>query len=159
MILIIKFLPAQIVLLAIVSNAGNETPIGPQLRTLNFDVNGTNQLQALKDRQMLIGLLDPSVVNTLPNWEDNSYTLEERARAYFDINCAHCHIDGGFCEFQSTLRLSYETSFVDSDILNRKNSIINRISNYNPGFSMPLIGTTIVHDDGVALILEYLDTL
>lgn len=141
------------------NNGGEETPIGPKLRTLNFDVNESNQLQTLKDLGLLLGVADPTTVEALPNYKDTSYTLEERARAYFDVNCAHCHVDGGYCEFQSTLRLGYETSFLDSNILNRKNSIINRISTYSAGFSMPFIGTTILHDDGVDLILAYLDTL
>lgn len=136
------------------------TPIGPKMRTLNFSVNGTNQLQDLINNNLIEGLTDPTTVGVLPKWDDAiNYTLEERARAYFDVNCAHCHIEGAFCEFQSTLRLDYERSLEDSNIANRRMSIINRISNYNQGFSMPLIGTTLIHDEGVALLLEYLDTL
>ncbi|WP_299228639.1 fibronectin type III domain-containing protein [uncultured Psychroserpens sp.] len=139
---------------------GDLTPIGPKLRTLNFSTNGINQLQALIDSNLLDGVADPATIGELPKWTDTeNYTLEQRARAYFDINCAHCHIEGGFCEVQSSLRLAFETSLEDSNIVSRKNSIINRISNYNEGFSMPFIGTTIVHEEGVEILLEYLDTL
>ena len=139
---------------------GNATPIGPKLRTLNFSVNGTNQLQALIDSDLLEGLSDPSTVSVLPDWTDTTnYTLEERTRAYLDINCAHCHIEGGYCELQSSLRLGYETSFDDSSIFSQRFQISARIANVIPGFSMPFIGTTIIHDEGVALIEEYLDTL
>ena len=142
------------------SNSGDETPIGPKLRSMNFEVNGMNQLQSLKDLGLLLGVADVNSISTLPNYDDDTnYTLEERARAYFDINCAHCHIDGGFCELQSPLRLSYETPFADSEIFDRRPSIINRITTYNAGFSMPLIGTTVLHDEGVALIIEYLNSL
>lgn len=137
----------------------DKSPIGPKLRTLNFEVNGTNQLQQLIDSDMLEGLSDPSTVSVLPNWEDTSYSLEERARAYFDVNCAHCHIEGGFCEVQSTLRLAFETDMASSNIAERRNSIINRMSFYNQGFSMPWIGTTIIHDEGLELVLDYLDTI
>ncbi|MEZ4793104.1 MAG: hypothetical protein R2783_06480 [Gelidibacter sp.] len=135
------------------------TPIGPKLRNLNFEVNGVNQLQRMKDLELLSGLSSPSDVSVLPNWEDTSATLEQRARAYFDVQCAHCHSAGGFCEIQSTLRLSYETPLADSKIVQRKNSISSRINTYNPGFSMPYIGTTMIHTEGVALIQAYLDTL
>jgi uncharacterized repeat protein (TIGR03806 family) len=136
------------------------TPIGPKMRTLNFSVNGTNQLQSLINNNLIEGLTDPTTVSVLPKWDDDTnYTLEERARAYFDVNCAHCHIEGGYCEVQSTLRLGYETSLGNSNIQNRRNSIINRISTYDQGFSMPLTGTTIVHNEGVDLLLQYLDTL
>lgn len=137
----------------------DKTPIGPKLRTLNFEVNGTNQLQQLIDSDLLEGLSDPSTVSVVPNWEDTSYSLEERARAYFDVNCAHCHIEGGFCEVQSVLRLAFETDIAATNIANRRNSIINRMSFYNQGFSMPWIGTTVIHDEGLELVLDYLDTI
>lgn len=136
-------------------------PIGFKLRSLNFNINGVNQLQDLKDKQLLEGLNNVSDVGILPNWNDNfNYTLEERVRAYFDMNCAHCHTDGGYCQDQSVLRLDYETSFTNSNILDRKNSIINRVSSdFQVGLTMPWIGTTILHNEGVDLMLEYLNTL
>ena len=135
------------------------TPIGPKLRTLNFNSNGGNQLQQLINDNQLIGLTNVSSVNSLPNWEDTSLSIEERARAYMDINCAHCHIPGGQCEDQSTLDFAYETLLENSDIVARKQSIQFRISEFNEGISMPFIGTTILHSDGVDLINTYLDTL
>ncbi len=132
------------------SNAGNTTPIGPKLRTMNFD----GQLQ-----NFLSGISDISTIGELPNWEDTSYSREERSRAYFDVNCAHCHSTGGFCEILSTLRLSYETAFDDTNIYNQRFSIINRMQEYLPGFSMPYIGTTLVHGEGFGLIESYLNSL
>ncbi len=136
-------------------------PIGPKLRTLNFELNGENQLQTLINNNFLQGLDNPSLVNQLPKWDDSiNYSLEERARAYFDINCAHCHTDGGICDSPSILRLSFETNLEDSNIIARKNSIINRMaSDFQVGITMPWIGTTIHHDEGINLILSYLDTL
>ncbi|OUS00534.1 hypothetical protein A9Q86_11130 [Flavobacteriales bacterium 33_180_T64] len=137
----------------------NKTPIGPKLRTLNFDIDGVNQLQSLIDNNLLDGLTDVFTVNSLPKWDDTSTSLDRRARAYFDINCAHCHIEGGYCEEQSILRLSYETPYDESNIFERKNSIEARIQNTIPEYGMPLIGTTIIHDEGVEVLLAYLDTL
>lgn len=132
------------------------TPIGPKLRSMNFD----NQLQDFLDSGHLTNLTDPSTVGVLPNWLDESnFTLEERARAYFDVNCAHCHSAGGFCEDQTLLRLPYETSLVDSHIVELKNEIDTRMATYNPPYTMPLIGTTVVHDKGYSLIRAYLQTL
>ncbi|WP_339624972.1 hypothetical protein [uncultured Winogradskyella sp.] len=138
-----------------------KNPIGPKLRTLNFDYNGENQLQTLINNQYLEGLQNASNVRVLPNWKDDfNFSLEERARAYIDINCAHCHSEGGYCEVQSPLRLNYETSLLDSNIQSQKNSIIFRVSSdFQPGLTMPWIGTSILHDEGVGLMLEYLNTL
>ena len=137
------------------SNSGNVILIGPKLRSMNFN----NQLENFISNNYLTNISDPITITTLPNWEDENYTLEERARAYFDINCAHCHSDGGFCQFQSTLRLSYETPFADSQIYERRSNIDTRMRTYDPFFSMPLIGTTMVHDEGYSLISDYLNSL
>lgn len=138
---------------------GAKTPIGPKLRSLNFNIEGTNQLQKLIDNNLLEGLTDPSTVSVLPNWEDDSLTREERARAYFDINCAHCHTAGGFCEEQSTLRLSFDTGFGETNIFERRNSILARIQSTIPEYGMPYIGTTILHDEGVEFLISYLESL
>lgn len=136
-------------------------PIGPTLRALNFNINGTNQLQRLINNNLLEGLSDPTSVSQFPKWDDTiNYTLEQRARAYLDVNCAHCHTEGGYCEVQSTLRLGFDTSLEDSNIAIRKNHIISRISaDFAVGFTMPWIGTTIHHDEGIDLVIDYLNTL
>ena len=142
------------------SNSNNITPIGPKLRTMNFNVDGVNQLQYFIDNGQLINAPNPTQISSLPNWEDDiNYSLEERSRAYFDVNCAHCHTTGGFCEFQSTLDLAFETDFDDTNIFQRRFSISNRMATYSPGISMPFIGTTMVHTEGFDLIQEYLDSL
>ncbi|TJY31841.1 hypothetical protein [Pontimicrobium aquaticum] len=142
------------------SNSNNVTPIGPKLRTMNFNINGVNQLQHFIDNGYLVNAPAPGEIVALPNWKDEiNYSLEERARAYFDINCAHCHIPGGFCELQSTLNLAFDTDFNNSNIFQRRFSISNRMSTYTPGTSMPLIGTTMTHTEGYNLIQEYLDSL
>ena len=135
------------------------TPIGPKLRNMNFVVNGINQLDNFINNQHLTGVSSSSEVSPIVNWQDTSAPLEDRARSYLDINCAHCHIEGGDCGNQSILRLAYETSLNDSKIAERKVSISLRISEYNEGFSMPYIGTTMIHSEGVELIRDYLDTL
>ena len=136
-------------------------PLGIKLRSLNLTINGTNQLQDLKDNGLLVGLADVSNISILPKWDDSfNYSLEERGRAYMDINCAHCHAEGGYCEAQSPLRLNFETSFDDSNISSQKGSIIFRVSSdFQPGLTMPWIGTTLLHDEGVELILEYLNSI
>jgi len=141
------------------SNAGNVVAIGPKMRNMNFEVDGINQLQKFMDAGHLTDAPSVDAITALPNWQDETLSLESRSRAYFDVNCAHCHSPGGFCEIQSTLDLRFEIDFNDTNILERKNSINNRMSIYYPGFSMPFIGTTIIHTEGLDLIQEYLNTL
>ncbi len=76
-------------------NVNNELlPIGPKVRNINKDypyADGTmNQLQKWKD----MGYLDdfPNFAPSVPVWNDpTSGSVAARARAYMDINCAHCH--------------------------------------------------------------------
>lgn len=141
------------------SNAGDIVAIGPKVRNMNFNVDGVNQLQKFINAGHLTDAPSVDAIAALPSWQDETVSLESRSRAYFDINCAHCHSPGGFCDTQSTLDLRFEIDFNDTDIFERKNSIINRMATYSSGFSMPIIGTTMVHTEGYALIQEYLNTL
>lgn len=141
------------------SNNEEILPIGPKLRSMNFNINGVNQLDQFIANQQLIGVTNSALIRVLPNWEDASLPLETRVRAYMDINCAHCHIPGGTCSDQSTLNLAYETTLEDSNIADQSVLIDYRVSFYLDGISMPFIGTTMRHTEGLDLIREYMNTL
>ena len=76
-------------------------PIGIQARHLNrdyaYDDGSENQLAALSSRGLLTGApADPADAPRAAVWDDpESGTLDERARAWLDINCAHCHNPAG----------------------------------------------------------------
>jgi len=73
------------------------TPIGIAARHLNRDgeIGGgaSNQLAALAAQGYLTGApADPTSAPSAPVWDNPaSGTLDQRARAWLDINCAHCH--------------------------------------------------------------------
>jgi len=140
---------------------GQMTPIGPKLRSMNFDVNGNNQLQAMINNGILSGISNPQEVGLLPNWEDTSLTDETRVRAYFDMNCAHCHTDGGFHNetYYDAMDLTFETPFEESSIYEKRYSILSRMLTSIDGYSMPFIGTTQPHQEALDLIIPYLESL
>jgi len=140
------------------SNNENIIPIGPKLRSMNFEINGVNQLEQFIANQTLTGLSNSASVRSLANWQDTSLPLETRVRAYMDINCAHCHIPGGSCADQSTLNLALETPLEESNIPEQSVLIDYRVSFYLDGISMPYIGTTMRHVEGLDLIQEYMNT-
>jgi len=138
-------------------------PLGPKARNLNKVVHGKNQLQDFIDKTILIDAPIISDIDVLPTWNDTSYTLEERSRAYMDVNCASCHQSGGFHDSNlvaNRLQLNYETPFTDSNIDSWKDEIVFRMG-ISPEFSisMPLVGTTILHQEGIQLIEDYINTL
>jgi len=142
-------------------NAGRRTPLGPKLRSMNFDVNNTNQLQKFITDGHLINAPDPSTIGVLPSWEDDSFSDEERTKAYFDMNCAHCHSPGGHhnMNFFEAMDLRYETRFSESNIYDYRFSIMARIETSISGYSMPFKGVTTPHTEALALIIPFLESL
>ncbi len=75
-------------------------PIGPKARHLNRDfayADGTeNQLMHWARVGALANAPDPTAAPRLAVWSDpKSGTLDDRARAWLEINCAHCHSPEG----------------------------------------------------------------
>ena len=139
-------------------HAGAETlPIGFKVRNLNIEVkkkgNTSNQLLNFA-KEGLMNDLNPAAFSQLPDWRDKTASLESRARAYLDVNCAHCHQDGGYCS-KSSLRMDYETPFEATKISERKK----QIDRFMSGKKMPLTGTTVIDQEGLAMIKEYITSL
>lgn len=143
------------------NNNGTTFPIGPKSRNMNFDINGTNQIQALVDKGLLTGVPAISEIAKLPKWDDTNDTFENRARAYMDVNCAHCHQPGGFNgnPVVETIDLRFQTPYANTNIETKKSDIVQRINSGFPNFAMPFTGTTVPHDEGIQLIGDYIDTL
>ncbi|MGH1339190.1 MAG: c-type cytochrome [Aureispira sp.] len=133
------------------------SPIGPKLRNLHTTIPSAigpiNQLSYFQG-VALLDLFDVSTVGTLPDYQDTNYSLEERARAYMDINCAHCH-DAKGSSPDLNMFYSYALSLEDTKIMEHKESII---SNMVEG-SMPQIGTSVIDEEGAELIEAYINSL
>lgn len=135
------------------------TPIGPSLRNLNIDIetaDGTiNQLTALQDNGLLTEV-DVSTVSSIPDYHDEDLSVEERGRAYLDMNCAHCHQPNAWEESsQKRFEFRYETSLSETNIKD-KSEDIRRV--FQDG-EMPYLGTSVVHEEGWEIVRDYLDSL
>lgn len=168
----------------------NETlqPLGPSARQLNGyysgwgqSPSGKNQLSDWQERQLLINLPDLATVEKAPVWSDEaSGTLPERARAWLDVNCAHCHRPGGPAN-SSGLHLGVHNK--DTTLLGinktpvaagrgsggRKFDIVMgkpdesilqyRIESGDPGVMMPELGRSVMHREGAATIRAWIQSL
>jgi uncharacterized repeat protein (TIGR03806 family) len=152
-------------------------PIGPKARQLNRDyVYGgvsQNQLTYLQKVGYLADLPPLAEVPRNAIWSDTSQPLEARARAYLEVNCAHCHNPKGPAD---TTALTFDTaSPMDRrmglckppvaagrgtgdhlfDIVpgHPDDSILPfRLASKETGVMMPEQGRSTVHHEGVALI-------
>ncbi len=132
-------------------------PLGPKMRNLNRDVKidnrSVNQLLCMQDAGLMTKK-DPALFAATTDWTDTSFTLEARARSYLDINCAHCHNDKGLAK-GSSLRLGFEIPIGESKIFKKKTAIVDQMSRG----SMPLIGTSVIHAEGLDLIKQFINSL
>ena len=138
---------------------GAMTHLGPTLLNLNrtVDRNGSsvNQLDHLKNEGIL-GTLPSGELPTMVNYKDKTKPLANRGLAYLAMNCAHCHNPSAWdTPAGKGLDFRHNTPFDQSGISDKKDEIIRNIQNEE----MPFIGTTMQHDEGAALIIEYIASL
>ncbi|WP_203293802.1 fibronectin type III domain-containing protein [Luteirhabdus pelagi] len=141
------------------NNNGTTRPIGMKLRSMNFVPSYTNQNQIdfLLGNGFLEGVTS-SEVSTLPDWTDTNNDIFARGRAYIDINCAHCHQPGGAVN-NFNLDFRFETPFEDTAIYANRGEIEARIQSTVPTYMMPQLGRTVVHEEAVTMLLEYLQAI
>ena len=142
------------------NNNSTTFPIGPKLRNLNFIPSYTNQNQL--DYLASIGLLqgvNSGSTSVLPNWEDETLLIDDRARAYMDVNCAHCHQPGGSVPPGFVLDFRLETDFNNTGIYANRGEIIARFQSTLPTYRMPQLGRTVIHGEALQMLNEYIDSL
>ncbi|RDK84333.1 fibronectin type III domain-containing protein [Marinirhabdus gelatinilytica] len=143
------------------NNDNSTLPIGLKLRSLNFvpSYANQNQLDFLVSQGILEGVNSGSV-SVLPDWTDTAtYSLDERARAYLDVNCAHCHQPGGSAPNGFDIDFRLETPFEDTGIYPNRGEIEVRFQSTLPTYRMPQLGRTVVHEEALDMLIEYIDAL
>ncbi len=135
------------------------TPIGPKLRNLNRIVerNGSNinQLNHIQAAGILSEFpLDQ--ISKMVDYKDSNASLSTRGRAYLEMNCAHCHNPNGW-EAANRRRFDfrYELPLNQTGILSKEEKISRVFANER----MPFIGTTMLDEEGLELLTDYLNSL
>ena len=157
-------------------------PIGPKPRNLNltydYEEGSYNQLEKLVSLGYLENTL-PDEIAKMPNYNDTSVVLEERVRAYLDINCAHCHSEETHCAYRpmrfdflltedltnigvcvdAETDLGFDLGHIVEPGDDRNSVLYYRINSTEPSNRMPLLSRTIVHTEGVELIEAWINSL
>lgn len=163
-------------------------PIGIKPQNLNNDYNyGTetkNQLKKWIDQGYLEDNFNlPSQANTTINYNDVSKPIEIRARSYVDANCAHCHQTNRYCGYrpmrfafsetgdnEANMGVCVNTQDLQAPFPPELNKIVTprntdhsmmyyRMNTTEENYRMPIHGRTVIHEEGVALIREWINSL
>lgn len=160
-------------------------PLGPEIQNLNkqYLYNGTleNQLVYWEQAGILNGKPNVTEIPKAPVWDDpTTGTLEQRARIYLDVNCSNCHNVSGSAN-NTGLYLSYEENDLSKLGICKlpiaigpgsgglkfnivpcrpgESILVYRMNSTKPATRMPEIGRTLVHEEGVQLIKEWIENM
>lgn len=172
-------IPSQTECFTCHKNNNEAIPIGPKPQNLNklypYSTGSTNQLQKLKAEGYLEGNIPTDIVSTV-DWTDTGKPLNDRVRSYLDINCAHCHKESSHCDYRP-MRLAFnETTnplnlgvcvqrhepvsgmiYIISSGDAQRSVMHYRLSSTNEAVRMPLLGRTVVHDEALDMITQWIN--
>jgi uncharacterized repeat protein (TIGR03806 family) len=160
----------------------NNVPIGPEPQNLNSDyayADGTMNQLAKWEQVGYLAPGYPTSINTVVDWRDDTQTLNDRVRAYLDINCAHCHSTGRHCDYrpmrfawnETTSPAAMGVCVAPEDPIdpsqthivaagNRNRSMLYyRLNSNDVAVRMPLMGRTVIHEEALDLIGQWIDSL
>lgn len=156
-------------------------PIGPSARQLNRMFNyyngDQNQLVHWEESGVLEGAPSANTFPLLADYENKDETIERRARAWLEVNCAHCHRSDGPAKNSGLHLLASVTDFAKLGVGKApvaagngsggllygivpgkpEESILQfRIESTHPGIMMPEVGRKMVHAEGVELVRQWI---
>ena len=154
------------------SLAGEIAPIGPKARNMILS-------RGFAKHDMALLPLDDGANVAMPQWDDpKSGSVADRARAYLDVNCAHCHNPAGSASNSGLfLRWTDDPAGVNYGIGKRPTAagrgsggvdfaiapgdpdhsyMVYRLESTDPGIAMPEVGRSTVHKEGAALLRQWI---
>ncbi|MET0892061.1 MAG: SO2930 family diheme c-type cytochrome [Pseudoxanthomonas sp.] len=158
-------------------------PIGLKARHINrdFDYSGgsENQLAHLSRVGYLAGAPAAKQAPRNADWKDAAHArLEDRARAYLDVNCGHCHSQTGPAItsgmwLDAAVTDSLKLGFCKQPVAAGKGTgnrlfdiapghadasvLVFRMDSDDPSVMMPELGRSVVHREGVQLISDWIN--
>lgn len=161
-------------------------PIGPKPQNINFALNFADGLKNQITKWEEFGYLNsgsPGEIASIADYNDTSKSLDLRARSYMEMNCAHCHIDGGYAEFYpvrleftpipdyNALGVCVEPNININGIIGQeadhiiapgnplKSVLYHRMNTDLEMIKMPMIGRSLIHEEGVTLVTNWINEM
>ncbi len=163
--------------------SGELEPIGPKFRHMNLDYQYNNKLRQNQIKHLkALGKLDNQYQGNLTNtdWRNRQNDLAKAARSYLDINCAHCHNPDGPADTSALYLDKHNTDkahlgYCKPPVAAGKGSgnrafdinpgkaddsiLLFRMESNDPSIAMPELGRAIMHEEGAALIRQWINGL
>ena len=148
--------------------------LAPNLPECRFPANQLDAFEAASIFQRA-PRTRPSALPSWHDWNSQSGTLSERARAYLDVNCSTCHTPPGYTK----LDLRWKTPLAQTQTINRKpekprvgpadsrliipgdpnrSELYLRMLHQGAG-RMPNIASSEIHDDALKAIRAWINAL
>lgn len=163
-------------------SSGALEPIGLKARHLNraYLGIGTNQLTAWQADGRLRDLPPLSAVARNADWSDSTANVRDRARAYLDANCGHCHNPKGAADTSGLMLDAATTSQRALGLCKppiaagqgtgghaysivpgqpEHSILVFRMASTDLGSRMPELGRTLAHTEGVELISDWISSI
>ncbi|MFW6413101.1 MAG: SO2930 family diheme c-type cytochrome [Oceanicaulis sp.] len=163
-------------------------PIGPKARHLNGDFayagGVANQIERWTALGLLTGAPETGPVPANAAWREGvtlgGLELEAAARAYIDVNCAHCHSRTGQADTSGLYLEPWEPMGASFGVCkppiaagrgtgNRlfgivpgdadASILVHRMESDRADIMMPELGRAVAHEEGVALVAAWIDQM
>jgi uncharacterized repeat protein (TIGR03806 family) len=139
-----------------------------------------NQLAVWADQAILDGLPPLQAVPQAAVWNDATAPLGDRARAYLDSNCGHCHNPAGAADtsglwLDANSRNHRQRGFCKPPVAAGRGTggrpysvvpgrpdasiLVYRTETRDPATRMPETGRALTHSEGVALLQDWISSL
>jgi len=160
----------------------NPIPIGIKPQHLNKNMQYADGTMNQLEKWISVGYLNgplPGNILTVVDYKDESQPIKDRLRSYLDMNCAHCHQANSHCDYRP-IRLAYSETitsenlgvcvepdeYIEPSLTNIitpgntfKSMMHFRLASTEESSRMPLLGRSLVHQEGLDLLTQYINSI
>ena len=155
---------------------GDMHPLGALFSQLNVDVS-TGIASPLEQMVQRGWLSDEQVFPRSKSWQDHSASLDDRALAYLNMQCGHCHNPEGAADTSGLILDNSQTLAINRGVCKppvaagggagdlrygivpgqpEESILLYRMRSDKPDEMMPELGRSLIHSEGVDLISRWI---